>query len=230
MNSKLFSQFDPKDVKENRFGEDLSLLLCQSEDHIELLVDQMQSLAEARTTAEKKPILEDLESKTGLPRTSVDRVLVQLRFFLSALYHDDTKSEDPSLWAKDLIELDLLAQESESRFLKAIAFLKANLDTLAKIYKEGKSETGVLPVFRGADTTFELRGVLKDRYKWGTDVEQFEAEILSMRPIVSVAISVDSGVNKVFTFQATPDELDYLISELRAAQKCATALAEKLSK
>lgn len=229
MESKLFSQFDPKDVKEDRFGEDISLLLSLSEKQLALISDNLESLLKTRTTAEAKPIIESLESKTGLARTTIERVITQLRFFISALYDEETKKDEPSLWAADLIELDLLPKESGPLFLKVIQFLKENFESLASLHRERRTESGVLPVFRGVDTTVELRAVLKNEYKLGTDVELFEPELQSMCSVVSVAISVDSGLNKNFTFQATPDELNYLISELRAAQKCASIM-EKLNK
>jgi hypothetical protein len=95
--------------------------------------------------------------------------------------------------------------------------------------RERAAESGVLPAFTGVSTTVELRGVFKKPYKLGSKIEDYTPELLSYRPIVSVAISVDGGVTKTFTFQATPDELKYIIAELQAAQKASTVLHSKMS-
>jgi hypothetical protein len=190
----------------------------------------LPTLAGMRTQDEALPHVEKLETETKLTRPTLQRVVNFATFILSTLQEEDMTDEDPKLWTKDLISFGLLPSAGEERFYQYMIALRdsafSKLDTLAR---ERSAESGVLPAFTGVSTTVELRGVFKKPYKLGSKIEDYTPELLSYRPIVSVAISVDGGVTKTFTFQAAPDELKYIIAELQAAQKASTVLHSKMS-
>jgi hypothetical protein len=230
MKSKLFNRFDPKDVGDNRFAEDLAMLLSLTPEQWNSIVSALTPLLECRTSAERRPIVEKLEAATGLARTVLQRITNQAGFFLSALHHEDTRDEDSRSWACDLTEMELLTSDATERFALFIDCLRDQaLSQIEAIQRKREAEAGVLPAFTGASTTVELRGVFKKDYKWGKDLDAFIPEIADVVPVVSVAISVDSGATKRFTFQATPAELEYLIKELQAAKKCAATLKDRCS-
>jgi hypothetical protein len=228
MKSKLFQRFDPNDVPDKKFAQDLSLLLSLSPEQWNSIVAALTPILSARTESERKPIVEKLEVDTGLARTALGKATNLAGFFLSAFNDEDIKDEDPSLWADDLLSISLLTTDHRERFLLFVDCLKSQaLDDIEVLERRRKAESGVLPAFTGASTTVELRAVFKKIYKWGTPINDYSPECEDLTPIVSVAIAADSGIAKRFTFQATPEEIEYLICELQAALKCAQVISDR---
>ena len=230
MHSKLFSKFDAKDERNKGFVQALEDTLSLTPQQWNTIATALPFLLAARTHEEREPLVAKLEAATKLTRVVLSRVTSLAGFFVGPPDGPEGE-EDPNLWAADLRSVGLLTAETEKRFIEFMMFLKMQISPkVESLGRERMAETGVLPSFSGASTTVELRGVFKRPFKWGIDVDDYTPEVVSVRPIVSVAIAVDSGVTKVFTFQAAPDEIGYLIAELRAAQKCASVLESRIPK
>jgi hypothetical protein len=61
--------------------------------------------------------------------------------------------------------------------------------------------------------------VREDLYRWGTPVEEFSPRVTDAVPVVSIHIEADVGNPKDFYFQASKEDVEYLISLLSAAKK-----------
>ena len=85
-----------------------------------------------------------------------------------------------------------------------------------------------MPTFTRLGVTVEVRPVRGERYHWGTPVEDYEPEMLGSIEIASINIGVDEGTPKDLYFQADENDLDDIISSLRAAKKEMAALREYL--
>ena len=71
-------------------------------------------------------------------------------------------------------------------------------------------------------TTEELRGVFSRELKYGEKADEYIKDIkidktYTTVPIISVAISLDSGTPDKFCFHASPDSIEWLIEKLRAS-------------
>lgn len=227
MKSVLFRRFDLKHDLENRFVDDLADLLSLSPEDWASVVDALPALVAARTPEEQRPVIDGVEDATGIPVVQLSRICKQAQFFLSAYHTDDIRDESPSLWAEDLKDAKILRAEDVARFIDFMSVLKMKaLEPIESLQRRRSAEAGVLPSMTGSGTTVELRGVFEERYKYGRSVEEYAPKLTGMAPIISVAITVDSGPLKTLAFQGASQEIGYLIAELQAALKCAQALVD----
>lgn len=149
---------------------------------------------------------------------------------MTALGEEETGHEDSENWSFDLIDLNILDDNDSDTFTAFIELLEKNIQKeIEYLSKVRTAEAGVLPYFSGANTTVELRTVLKREYKWGENIDEFVPSIQTLTPVISVAIKVDSGSSKSFTFQTSPKDVQYLIDELRSALKIASAIENNVA-
>jgi len=173
MKSRLFKRFDPKAVPENRFANDMAHMLSLSPEQWEIVVEALPTLLAARTPAERKPIVTNIEDKTGVPSFTLSRICSQAQFFLRAFHTDDRSAEAPSLWAEDLDDAKMIRPEDRTRFVEFMSLLKKKaLEPVETLQRQRFTETGVLPSFTGSGTTVELRGVFEEDYKYGSSVDE----------------------------------------------------------
>lgn len=225
MKSKLFRRFDLKNPKNKAFHVSIAEALKLTHEQTVKLVNVLPQIVQAQTPAEQFPVLKKFENDTAIPPVVLQRIVNFASFIIRALSNDDLENEDPELWADDLISSGILAPQLKNELLSFITLLKTEcLEKIQSTELRQHAESGSLPVFATASTTVEIRGVLKKQYAWGCSIDDFEPEIDSLVPVISIAIGVDSGLVQQFTFQTTPQNLQYLIDELRAAQKSADKL------
>ena len=225
MESKLFSRFDPKQKENEPFAKDLRQLLDLSTKQRCDVMSGMVLLAREKTERGKKTIYNEVSAKSGLmPLILLDSVGV-VRFFVRAFLQEDTESDTPEAWASDLQTLELVDASQVAVFIEFFEGLRDQvLPELKQLAQERAYGAGVLPALQGSGTTVELRGVFEKPFSWGTALDDYEPELLDVIPVVSVHLSFDSGMPDEIWFQATPDEIELLIGEFRAALKAVEVL------
>ncbi len=228
MKSMLFGRFDIKNEKNKEFSEDLLYSLSLKDRVIDRVIEAVPSLVRARTNAEKEPLIEEVSRDTGMTVNELGQITAVIRFFIGCFHGKAYEGDTTEAWAEDLTELGVLGEKQAKGFLSFIGKLRSKLsEPLKELSRENKAEIGILPVLSSMSSTVEIRGVFEERFELGADVSAYKPKLIDVTPMISVAISLDSGTPSAFTFQASPRNLKYLIGELQVAIKCAEALAEK---
>jgi hypothetical protein len=230
MKSKLFSLFDLNDKKSNEaFLKDLSILSSLTTEQYDLVAKGILKLSEPLTKGEKNPIISALATSAGLEIHKLYSLLSLSDYFLERMRDDDLANDTIETWADDLQDAEYLNKKAKSNFLYYLSLLKNSvLSKVSDISKQRATSAGLLPSFKSCSTMNDLRAVLTHPYKWGTPIKEYEPSIESVVPIITVRIGVDTKENSSFVFQATPQEVDYLINELLAAKKSMQRLEKKI--
>ena len=144
-----------------------------------------------------------------------------VRFFFKIFAEESTKEDNSKDIAADLHTVGL-----DSNLVSFTDELLEAIKQEAKWYEYNQLKesfhTGLFPILKGVGTTVELRGVFNREIKYREKVEEYSKEVkLEERcpivPIISIAITLDSGTPDRFIFQASPEEAEWLIEELKAA-------------
>lgn len=230
MESKLFARFDPESQGNEQFAKDLEQVLGLPQAQLDAILREAPALARAQTQADMREVVVRLE-RDGISPLTVQHATSLINFFARALLDEDTSADSPSQWAADLQDPDIgiLAPDKASAFLEFVGRIKDDLlPELDSIRKQKTYGTGVLPSLKGGGTTVELRGIFREPYRWGSALSKYEPEVIGVVPVISVHIRLDAGTPNEIWFQATPEELDYLISEFQAAKTASAALQAHL--
>ena len=210
-------------------------------EHLESFRDDINNLKEIKTSELRKIIdfvkkiivTESEKEEYELINKAVDLKIVDnhsiilsfygvIRYFLKKFNDEKNKVDTPEVIVQDICnELDYKQEELKSiiKFLELIKEESAWYDK----YKLTKSTSlGLLPYLKGIGTTVELRGVYNREIDFGEKVEDYKksSKIYSDNPIVpviTIALSLDSGTPNRFCFQSSPQRIVWLIEELKAA-------------
>jgi len=137
----------------------------------------------------------------------------------------DPASKDNDQFGKHLQRALRLSPEQMAACIGKLAELR-----LVRVESEiSQISEGVLPGLKTCGTTVEMRAVQKDLYRWGTSVQEYESEILDTAGVISVHIGLDEGTPRDFYFQMSENDLEDLISQLKAARKDLHALTQFIS-
>lgn len=229
MQSQLFSQFDTSDSDNDEFKNDVRMVLELNEEQLKSFITLFPEYIVPRTSIERRPVINKLVQKTGLSEINISRAVRITRFILSAFEDDNIGVDDSKYWFEDLIELEIANSEEEHTFSIFIELIQNQLrEKIVDLAMVRDAEQGVLPYFSSANTTVELRAVLEEKFKWGQDIDVFQPAVKKLTPVISINIGVDSGSTKNFSFQVSPEDLRYLISELESAFKVTQVLSNKV--
>lgn len=185
------------------------------------LIDHVIQYILAKTNDEERKIIEEtIKSKLVSNKDVFKAIFRFARIFFEIFIDEDTKDDNPGVLLEDL-SIELKVDKSELATIKVLLETIKNKSTYyEKIKNKEKSRVGVLPYLRGFDTTVDLRGIFNKELGLGDDLDLYFKEVKvegKPCPIISVAISLDSGTPDKFYFQASPESINHLINELKAA-------------
>lgn len=232
MKSQLFRQFDPSDSDNADFKKMLAATLRIDEQTLMLLLEMLPELFSKNTGQDITKVATEMERRSGLPRVEIQKPLNLATFFVRVMgKHEEIRVESPELWIEDLLSRKIIKRSEAPRFLRFVTALKEKtFPKIEALSKAGEADVGVLPTLAGITTSVELRAVLRKDFELGDDPSKYVPEIEEVRPIVSVSIRLDSGTPSTFAFQSAPQHLEYLISQLQAAQKASRELAKRYTR
>lgn len=231
MTSRLFGRLfeDAESRGARQFARDLAECLELSPGEREACLEALPRLRAAETKSQRTQLTEQLSDNLKLPYSNVEHAVSVLDFLLSAFLKRDIPDSDSLAWAEDLTELGFLNDTTRSAFESVVDSIKSEL--VARVQpaeRRRRAAAGVGPTFAGCGVTVEVRSVRKDFYRRGTPVDEFDPQVLDTVTVASISMSVDEGPFKEIYFQASEDDLDYLISMFTAAKKEMGALRQYL--
>jgi hypothetical protein len=227
MKSFFFSAFDVHSEANKEFLNHLKILMSATKEQREIVLKSVPDIQRAKIRSDRDKIVKNISQKTGLTITSIADIVNFISFFLRQIEDQglEVRRDIPESWGDDLVYLGILDSELKEDFVDFMKALKNISDTeYIPLLRQRRAEIGVLPSLSSTSTTVELRGVFDTSYISGSPIEDYLPKAMSVVPVISVAISVDIGEPSRFVFQATPEELNLFIDDLRSTIKQADAL------
>jgi hypothetical protein len=230
MKSRLLKSIDlTQEATQKRLTADFSLALKLPPDAQKVVAAEIVNLASKRTRAEQKPIVAKLESVTKLSVPELNRVISVMGLFLTAFNDEDFAADTPEAWADDLQDNGVIDAGERGKLLDLLAHLRSNVSSdILQLGQEKGTAIGVFPFLNGVTATVEVRAVLEKRFEPGTDVSDYQPKVVRAVPVISIAISADSGNPGTFTIQADPQGVQLFIDELEAALKTVHAIKNSI--
>jgi hypothetical protein len=230
MRTMFFVGFDPNKDTNRAFLRELRCLISFDADKRGKLLKAVFDILDIRSEKARKDRVETLAKEIKIPLPDVYSALGSCNFLMESLARDENKADKPINLGEDLRELTGISAEETSRFVEVVENIKRDAVDKYKVQKKRKSfEAGVLPSFRGCGVTVEMRAVIDDKFGFGMDLEKYKPKIVGHAPVISVHLHTDSGVLDEFIFQASPEELQLLVDNLRAALTEAEAFKKYIS-
>jgi hypothetical protein len=224
--TRLFYAIAAEQSFAQQFISDLRILLRGGSKLRKVCLGAASELEAAMTRTQERKLAEEIASKHGFGIVQVVSVLQAIRFLIEQLAKD-VYSQDRSLdMAADLEEcgrpFKVMFKAKDRRiFQETIGIIR---EGLLPAYKERErrraAAAGVLPSLKSFGTTAELRAVVGTPFRVGMSADKYEPDVKGVVAVVSVNIGVDSGSPDEFSFQASPEEIQALIEELRSALVC----------
>src|SRR3989344_3709937 len=187
------------------------------------VIDSAKEIILAKTERDELALEEGMVTSRLVPNRQTALAAYRfIRYFFKIFADDSTKEDSPEDIVKDLEGIGL-SSNITCLIAKIIELIKQE----AKWYEYNRLKesfsSGLFPSFRGIGTTVELRGVFNREIKYGEKVEDYAKEAKleeksPMVPVISIAITLDSGTPSRFIFQASPEETEWLIEELKASK------------
>ncbi len=158
-----------------------------------------------------------------------------VNFFFKKFSNESTKKDSSDIVIKDISKALNINEKELSLINELLILIKDEVEKHEKRKRKERYKRGVSPYLKGIGTTVELRGIFNREIEIEEDFESYEKDIqidkeTPIIPIISVSLSVDSGTPSEFHFQASQENIENLIKELRTALHKAKMLEEKFSK
>jgi len=145
------------------------------------------------------------------------------RLFFRAFSDEATKDDTPDAIVGDLVTMGCLSVEKNRESLRELlSLIKKEAGWYDVERRVGATRAGLFPSLTGIGTTAELRGVYTRELEFGEEADSVAQETRLDKgkpfvPVISVALTLDSGIPDRFVFQASPECIEWLIEELRLA-------------
>jgi len=231
MRTMLFLGFDPNLDRNKQFLRDLRSLIILDADKRRKLLEAVFEVLDIKSDNARKERIERLAKETKVSLPEIYSALESCSFLVEHLAKDECKEDKSTDLGEDLRELTGITEAETNRFVEVVENIKHDAVDRYKVQRMKKAfEAGVLPSLQSCGATVEIRALIEDRYHFGMDPDKYKPTITGYAPVISINLSVDSGVLNEFIFQATPEEVRFLIGKLRATLTEVEAFENYISK
>ncbi len=219
--SRTFVLGSPEGEELENLKADIELLSTLEPSKWDAVLSYAKEFIIAKTKREELRVLNNLMKSESIPRHVALAAYRFIHFFFRKFTDETTRDDTPKEILADITPLGFTAEDI-STIEKFLALIKQD----AKWYRDYKLKEsfrkGLFPYLKGIGTTVELRGVFNREIRYGENAEEYEEEVeleekSATVPVISVAITFDSGYPDRVCFQATQDSTRWLIEELKAA-------------
>lgn len=207
------------------FLNDLLVALSITPDQRATLIGVLpEIIGKTLTSKQREDYAKRFAEQCGLEKLEAKSALQALNFIASQLAEESYSDDSIEDLRVDLIvclkENDIDYSEENINVFGCILenLKKDTIPAYKQIKKRKKTATGILPSINSFSHTVELRAVIDSSFHIGMSANEYKPKLTDFVPVVSIFISVDSGVADELAFQASEDELEALIQELKAAK------------
>jgi len=232
--SKTFRFGFPEGEQFESFKEDVNTLKTFDQSKLTDVIKQIKIIILAKTGKEKYEIYNELIKSNLTDNYSTINSFHRIaKFFFKNFSDENTKDDAPEIITKDIAQKLNLKETELSTIQELLILIKKEADWYEQKELKESFEKGLFPYLKGIGTTIELRGVFNREIKLGENIDSYSKDVEINKenpliPTISVAITLDSGTPNRFCFQASPEHIEWLINELKAALHKSRILKEKL--
>jgi|SRR3989338_9154803 len=202
--------------------EDAEILSKVSTENFLPMIDSVKEIILAKTEKDELAIQEKMIDSQLVPNLQTAVSARRLINYFFRLFHEDlTKDDSPENIAKDLVAIGL---DSKNLFVieKLLNLIGQEVKWYDNYRLKKSSKQGLFPYLKSVVTTIELRAVFNREIKGKEKVEEYAKEAQLEKdcpaiPIISIAITLDSGTPDRFCFQTSPEDIELLIERLKAS-------------
>ncbi len=157
-----------------------------------------------------------------------------VNFFFKKFSNESTKDDNAGIIIKDISKVLNINEKGLSLINELLILIKDEAEKHKQRKRKERYKRGVSPYLKGVGATVELRGVFNREIEIEEDLESYKKDIqidkeTPLIPIISVSLSVDSGTPNEFHFQASQENIENLIKELKTALHKSKMLEEKFN-
>jgi hypothetical protein len=221
--SRLFEDGFFKGDQLDSFKEDIETIKDINLKDIEKIIPLIKEIILADTEKGKSKLYEDAVTNKLVSKKSEILSFTRLSiYFYREFQKEKYKDEKIELIVKDISVGLNIKEEELSSISKFIELVKNEYDWYTAYKRQFLYKKGLVPSIKAVGTTVELRGVFNHEIEMGQTLSDYkkDLEITKEKPIIpliTVALTLDSGSPDRFVFQATTDRIDWLINELNAS-------------
>jgi hypothetical protein len=226
MKSRLFAQFDPHEAPD--FERDLKRTLTLSPNQAQVVAGESAEFFLARTERTKDGLANDLARKTNAALGDVRSALKIFSFFLRMLTQDKFSGDRPEDLFDDLQDGEFVSSEQRATFIAGVETVKIVAVSSIEDINRARTGAGITPSFELAETTVELRGIIKPDFEVGDKAESYEPRLMGFVPVVSLRILLDRGEPSEICFQCDEFQWNLLLEHIRATDKEFTLLRKEM--
>lgn len=233
--SKTFMFGFPEGEQFNAFKDDINIIKTFDSSKFEEIIKHIKRIILADTEKEEYKIYNEIvESKLIENHSIINSFHKIVNSFLKSFSDENAKDDSPEIIIRDISKKLKIEEEELSSIKNLLTLIKQNVEWYKQKELKESFEKGLFPFLKGIGTTVELRGVFNREIKLGEDINSYAKEIEINKenpviPTISISINLDSGTPNRFCFQSSPENIEWLIEELKAALHKSKMLEEKFN-
>ncbi|MBC8485203.1 hypothetical protein ISS30_01410 [bacterium] len=200
----------------DRFKKDLKQFISTSLDSAKTLSNYVKSYS---IFIEPNPELRlsKISRETELNPNHIITIFRIIRFLMVGELKEDETIND---LADDLFLGEYLLEEEKNLFIELARIFTPQI----KIFREHEKEREFIikgaPIIGEIKWTSNLRLLPMNPFKYGESIDDYKPEIKKFIPIATIELSVNTiGEKQTVNFQADLDEIDEIITKLKAVKK-----------
>src|SRR3989338_5408287 len=220
--SKTFTISPLNEENLKTLREDAAILCKVESKNFPSVIESVKEIILVKTEKEELEIQEKMIT-SGLVANLQTAVSARrlINYYFRIFHEDLTKDDSPENIAKDLVAIGL---DSKNLFVieKLLNLIGQEVKWYDNYRLKKSSKQGLFPYLKSVVTNIELREVFNREIKGKEKVEEYAKEAQLEKdcpaiPIISIAITLDSGTPDRFCFQTSPEDIELLIERLKAS-------------
>ena len=212
---------DPESSKAKIFPKDLNTFFSLEEEQKNTLVSGLVRVRLAKTVNEENKIAKELASEANISIADAGGILSLLQYLMNTFMDRNVPIDDHKEWVSDLKEASVLQNAQEEKaFMDLISTIQVALvSTVEPEVKRRRATQSVGPFLDRISVSVGVVPVIKNAYRYGDSLDNYEPEIVDTAIVCSVRLFLDEGIAKEVSFNVDVDVLDMTINTLMAAKK-----------
>lgn len=223
LKSNIFDSGFFKGDQLEAFKEDVQNIIDFKSAEFERIMDFVKRIIITESDKEEQELFSKaVESKLVNNKTTIISFHRLMTFFWSKFYDEKNKGDEPKTIIKDIANSINIDINELGSIEKLIELVKKESSWFDEYKLTNSISVGLFPFLKGIGTTVELRGVFNRQLKFGEKADDYMNSVKiyydnPVTPVITIALTLDSGTPDRFCFQASPERIEWLIEELKAS-------------
>ncbi len=220
--SKLFSLGYFSGDEQEVLKRDSKILAEISTEKWPTILESMKKVIEAKTDRLESDLQQKLIDEGVLTTHQSAAVYRFIISFFKNFWREATKSDNPNDILEDLSTLECIDEDSTPTIRQVLELVRSESEWYKHFRLTKRTERGIIPSLTSIEASAELRGVFEKGVNFGETAKTVALKTklnteTPVTPIITVGIELNSGTPDTFFFQATPEDVEWIIENLLLA-------------